>query len=644
MMKSPGLLVAAVASALLPAAVEAVQDTTGPAAGIGQASPASMVWGFEERCAVCHDDPNPENRAPTREALREMTPERVLTSMTTGLMAAMAAGWGDDQLRAMAELVAGKPFGGSVDHRRAEAMSNQCSAGLSLDNSDGPAWNGWSPDPTKSYRFQPVEAGGLTGLQVGDLELKWAFAIPDATSASWAQPTVFSGTLFIGSDNNFVYALDARTGCVHWSHEARGQVRTAITIGEVTQAPDARYAAYYGDYMGYVTAVDAETGEELWTARPDDHPGAKITGSIVRDPSPEGLLFVPVSSWEEGPGGTSTYRCCTFQGSVVALDPNTGQEVWKTYTHIERPQSLGTNASGTQLYGPAGASVWQTPTLDLVSRVVYAPTSNCYITEFFESRDFDQGVCESVMAFDMDSGERLWWTSLDALDRFRGGCGLGPEQRVNCPGLVLGPNSDASGSPVLHTLSNGSRVLIQGQESGRITAVDPDNDGEVLWVSQAGDEIAASNAGFGGAFDGTYYLKPMPFSDGSGGIAAIRATDGSRAWFTTVPKPRGCPDVLGEQPREYCHSGNWAAASAIPGAVFVGSADGTMRTYASEDGEVLWEYQTNRSFPTVNGVAGYGGGFGGAGATVADGMVYVGSGYAILRGQPGNVLLAFGLR
>ena len=635
--------VAVVSIALSPRAIEAMQDNL--PVGAGQASPVSMVWNFESRCAVCHDDMDPENRAPTREALRGMMPERVLASLTTGTMAPMAGGWGDDQLRAMAELVTGKPFGGSMAHRRAEAMSNQCSARLSLDDSDGPGWNGWSPDPTKSYRFQPAEAAGLTGLQVGDLELKWAFALPDATSASWAQPTVFAGTLFIGSDNNFVYALDARTGCVHWSHEARGQVRTAVTIGEVTGATDARYAAYYGDYMGYVTALDAETGGELWTVRPDDHPGAKITGSIVRDPSEDGLLYVPVSSWEEGPSASATYGCCTFQGSVAALDPNTGQEVWQTYTHVERPRSLGTNSSGNQLYGPAGASVWQTPTLDPVKRVVYAPTGNCYITEFFESRDFDQGVCESVMAFDMDTGERLWWTSLDdALDRYVGGCGVGQERRINCPGLVPGPNSDASGSPVLHTLSSGDRVLIQGQESGRMTAVDPDNEGEVLWVTQAGDRLAARNAGFGGAFDGTYYLKPMPFPDGSGGLAAIRATDGSRAWYRTVPKPRGCPEVVGAQPRGYCHSGNWAAGSAVPGAVFVGSADGTMRAYSTEDGEVLWEFQTNRAFSTVNGVAGYGGGFGGAGASVVDGMVFLGSGYAILNAPPGNVLLAFGLR
>ena len=219
------LLLAAVATAFFPATVEAMQDAL-VSAGIGQASPASMVWDFEERCALCHDDTSPENRAPTREALRQMAPERVLRSLTTGPMADMAEGWGDDQLRAMAELVAGKPFGGSVAHRRAEAMSNQCSARLSLDDSNASAWNGWSPDPTKSYRFQPAEAGGLTGQQLGDLELKWAFAMPDATSASWAQPTVFAGALFIGSDNNFVYALDARTGCVHWSHEAKGQVRT----------------------------------------------------------------------------------------------------------------------------------------------------------------------------------------------------------------------------------------------------------------------------------------------------------------------------------------------------------------------------------------------------------------------------------
>ncbi len=605
-------------------------------------SPASMRSGFEGRCATCHDNTAAGNRAPSREAMAAMTAERVLESITTGSMAIYVEGWNEENLLALAELAAAKPFGDAAD-RTAAAMSNPCTSPLTLhDPFSRPRWNGWTPDPGKSHRFQPAEAGGLTGAQVSQLKLKWAFAIPDAASASWAQPTVVGGALFIGSDNKFVYALDAKTGCVHWSYEARGQVRTAVSVSEVTDVPEVRYIAMFGDYRGYVTGVNAETGEELWVMRPDEHAAAKITGTPVLDPSAGGHLYVGVASWEELPSGDLLYECCQFQGSVVAVDVSTGQTAWKTYSMSERPRPLRKNSAGTQMYGPAGASVWNAPTLDIDHRTLYAAAGNCYMTEFFEQHvGFDDGTCAAVTAYDMDTGERLWWRQLVALERFGGGCGRQPEERrINCPGLVTGSNDDASGSPVLHTLEDGRRILIQGQESGRITAMDPDNQGEILWVAQAGNELAMPSAGFGGAFDGEYYLKPFPLEDGRGGLAALRAEDGSRAWYTEVPKPSDCEDPESGQT---CHSGHWAPATAIPGAVLAGSRDGVMRAFSTEDGSVMWEFATQRDFETINGVKGFGGGFGGAAPSIVDGMMYVGSGYAILRGSPGNVLLAFGL-
>ena len=606
----------------------------------GPVSPARMVSSFERACMSCHDNTNPENRGPSREAMRQMTPERVLAAVTTGPMAVYAERMGDEQKRALAELATGKPFGGVAD-RTAAAMQNRCAGALELNDPFGqPRWNGWSPDPTRHHRFQPAAAGRVTADDVANLTLKWAFAIPGAASASWAQPAVVGGALFIGSDNGFVYALDARTGCVHWSYEAKGQVRTAVSIGEVKDIPDVRYAAYFGDYMGYVSAVNAETGAELWVMRPDDHPAAKITGPPVLDPD-GGRLYVPVASWEEIPGVALTYECCKFQGSVVAVDVNDGRQIWKTYTMPERPRPLKKNSAGTQLYGPAGAAVWNAPTLDLEHRALYVGTGNCYITEFFENRiGFDGGACDAVMAFDMDSGKRLWSTQLLVSDPHAGGCGRGADRRLNCPGYVNGRDDDASGAPVLHTLPDGRRILIQGQESGRITALDPDDYGFVLWVTQAGDELGAPNGGFGGAFDGELYFKPLPYADHSGAIVGVRATDGSRVWYTELPKPSGCTDP---DSRRTCHSGNWAAATAVPGAVFTGSRDGVLRGFSTRDGTILWEFPTRREFETVNGVPGYGGGFGGAAPSVVDGMVYVGSGYAILGGEPGNVILAFGV-
>ncbi len=80
----------------------------------------------------------------------------------------------------------------------------------------------------------------------------------------------------------------------------------------------------------------------------------------------------------------------------------------------------------------------------------------------------------------------------------------------------------------------------------------------------------------------------------------------------------------------------------IPGVLFVGAMDGGLRAYSTKDGSILWEFNTNIDFTTVNGVPAKGASINGAGAAIANGMVYVNSGYGALGGRPGNVLLAFG--
>jgi len=300
----------------------------------------------------------------------------------------------------------------------------------------------------------------------------------------------------------------------------------------------------------------------------------------------------------------------------------------------ERPMALKKNSAGTQLYGPAGGGVWNPPTLDIKGKMIFVGTGNTYIVS--QNGDAD----DAIMAFDLETGRRLWWTHMGPPDPHPGGCGNGDDRRINCPGYINGRDDDASGAPVLHTLADGRRILIEGQESGRVTAVDPDNRGKVLWVAQAGDELAASNNGFGGAFDGELYFKPLPFADHSGAVAALKAATGERVWYTKLPKPANCADP---NSRQTCHSGIWAGATAIRGAVFSGSRDGVLRAFSATDGKIIWEYATQKEFPTVNGVPGNGGGFGGPGPTIVGGMLYIGSGYAILTGSPGNVLLAFGV-
>lgn len=715
---------------LLPLPVQA-QDESDP-----MATAASMESVFQATCASCHDNPNSGTQAPTREALRQMEPERVLAALMGGSMAVHSSGLRDDELRAMAELVTGKPLGvsaertvyparvvgvfengcavchdnspagrpisggtapdnmpsrfdiqqmesdellavlnrpiaahdesdrfrifddegykraaielvtgkpfGGVAHREASAMPNQCARPINLDNwEDQPSWNGWDPE-LEVHRFASEEVGGITAEDIPNLKLKWVFAFPDAAVANWSQPSVVGGTLYVTSDNFFVYALDAKTGCVHWSYRAQTAVRGAVKVGAVDGVPGVRYGAFFGDMSGVVYGVNAETGEEMWTMRADDHPQAKITSAVRLDSSGE-RLYVPVASWEEQPGSWLEYECCTFQGSVVAVDVRTGKKVWQTYAFAERPRSLNKkNSAGTPLFGPAGAGIWSSLTIDEKRRAIYAPTGNCNITEHFGvgNLTFDGGACDSILAIDMDTGRRLWMTNLlpAALDRDEGGCGRGPERRVNCPGYVQGPGDDVN-QAILIDLPSGRSVLLGVQESGRITALDPDNDGAVLWVAQAGDQLATNASGWGGATDGELFYRPLNFRDTTGAVAAMRVTTGERVWYTELPKLEDC-DLEGWGA---CSSGMTAAATAVPGAVFAGSSEGTLRAYSASDGGILWEYPTEQRYEAVNGVPALGGAIGATSPTIVDGMVYVTSGYNIFGNKPGNVLLAFGV-
>ena len=255
----------------------------------------------------------------------------------------------------------------------------------------------------------------------------------------------------------------------------------------------------------------------------------------------------------------------------------------------------------------------------------------------------DSGSSDAVIAFDLDTGKRRWSTQLRAGDFHRLDSAVTHQEDRN---------DDVSGSPVLYTLPNGRQILIAGQESGRITALDPDRNGAVLWVAQAADVMRPEGQGFGAAADGELYYRPLAVcssapwrepilncdSDETGALVAFRPATGERVWSTTHPKPTNCSDPEAT----WCSSGLFGAATVIPGAVFAGAKDGTLRAYSTADGEVLWEYNTMQEYETVNGVRAQGGSIGGHGPAIVGGMLFMGSGY-VITSAPGNVLLAFGV-
>lgn len=576
---------------------------------------------FEARCAQCHGPKAGELRAPTRDALADLTPERVLDALTTGVMQAQAQGMSDALKRAMAEFITSRPIGSSTSGH-ASTMANRCEPKPLGNPLTGPTWNGWGNDLMNS-RMQTAAAGGVRADQVPNLQLKWAFGFPNGTSA-FAQPAVAGGRVFVGSDNGFVYSLDAATGCVYWSFEAKGGVRTAISLGPIATAGGTRYAAYFGDLRANVFAVDAETGAPIWTARADTHRMARITGAPTLA---NGRLYVPVSSFEEGAGANDNYECCTFRGNVVAYDAASGRQLWKTYM-IDPPQPTRKNKVGTQLYAPSGNAIWSAPTVDLKRNVVYVATGNEYSGEGGPNSD-------AVIALDLNTGAVVWTSQVTPKDVYVVGCN---PQRENCP-EEEGPDFDFGNSPILRDLPGGRSLIVIGQKSGVVWALDPDNKGAVVWQRRVGKGSALGGLEWGSAADQTVGYFPVSDmllgQEAAGGLHALRLENGEPIWEARPPRA-DCKDP------NNCVQAQSAAISLIPGVVFSGTTTGIMRAYDTKDGRVIWTYDANRPYSTVNGVPAKGGSFNGPGPVIAGGMVFMNSGYNYLGfGTPGNVLLAF---
>jgi polyvinyl alcohol dehydrogenase (cytochrome) len=588
---------------------------------------ARGIAAFEEHCATCHASPAAGSRAPNRESLRQRTPESILDAMTSGAMLEQAKSLSADQKRQVAEYLAAKPLGASAAGEAA-AMPNRCPATAFADPTKGPSWNGWGVDLGLS-RFQTAANAGLTADQVPKLKLKWAFGFPNASSM-YGQPTIAGGRVYVGADTGFVYSLDAKAGCVYWSFQAAGGVRTAVTIGPVKGG----YAIYFGDIKGNVYAVNAATGKQAWTQHVDPHPIARVTGAPALA---EGRLYVPVASLEELAGGNPAYECCTFRGSMVAYDAESGRQIWKTYTIAEAPKPTKKTSRGTQLWGPAGAAIWSAPAIDLKRGLLYAATGDAYTAPASSTSD-------AVMAFDLKTGRIVWTKQLTENDAFVvGNCSNASKTRSETCPPDQGPDFDFGNSPILRTLPNGHEVIVAGQKSGIGWALDPEKKGAVMWQERVGKGSALGGIEWGSATDGKYvYFANADASYGpeqAGGLAAVMIQNGERVWFT---KPPPIPCKADRDPN--CIQAQSAAVTAIPGVVFSASSNGIMRAYAASDGKIIWEYNAAHEYTTVNGVAGKGGAINGPGPVVAGGMLFMTSGYAALGGgAPGNVVLAFGL-
>ena len=612
---------------------------------------------FNARCKGCHDPAI--DRAPGKATLATYPAAQIVDALTNGVMKPMAAGLSDEDKAAVAAYLTGQaasaPGPAASRNPAAPAARPQPPANVGVDvkcqaNPPITATPGdWASVGLKEgHRYQANP--GLTAADVPKLKVKWSFAM-----SGGSMPTVIGDWLFINNRSGKFYALDANTGCVRWVLPDVAS-RTTPEIVKSPVSPSG-WLTVIGLRDRTARAYDAQTGKEIWKSPPlHQNAVVGITGSplIVGN-----QVFVPLTSGEEGAARQPSYRCCYFQGALVAVDLRTGQPQWTTKVIPEPLHDTHKNAAGTMLQGPAGAAIWSAPTADVKRGLVYVTTGDSYT-------DVDTVGADAVVAMDMKSGKIRWSTQVEAKDNFIVGC-TDKVKPANCPSPD-GPDYDFGASPIIFHLKGGRDVLLDGQKSGIAWGLNPDT-GKVLWHTKVGGGSSLGGIEWGMAADNTRlyvanadtvnlideYLRPLgksPVAEkeppSSPGLYAINPANGKLLWAT--PAPVVPCHYEGDRSRDRaaggCIRAQSQAPSAMPGVVFSGTMDGWFRAYDAATGKIIWaDETTSRHYETVNQVKNQpGGSLDGLGPAIAGGKVFVMSGFngaANTGGNGVNVLLAY---
>ncbi|MEO8711380.1 MAG: PQQ-binding-like beta-propeller repeat protein, partial [Parafilimonas sp.] len=385
--------------------------------------------------------------------------------------------------------------------------------------------------------------------------------------------------------------------------------------------------AYFADGSTYTYAVDVKTGKILWSVRAGVDPLAMNTGTPVVY---AGKIFVPISSIEVAVAADTNYNCCTSSGGVAALDAKTGNFIWYHRVVADTAIAQGKKSNDKPFYGPSGAPVWCSPTVDIKRNLLYIGTGENYSLPTTNTSD-------AIQALDMSTGKLIWNFQATEHDAWNLACPV----LINCPGNK-GRDLDFGMAPLLTTGEDGKQRLIVGQKAGVVYALSPD-DGSLLWKSRIGKGGALGGIHWGMAADeknvyaanADNLLGRNPDDTSihaSPGIYALDIITGKVIWKAAAPAVEGKESYLGA---------NSAAPAVLPGVVFAGSNDGHIRAYSATNGDVLWDYNTIQKYETVNGIEGNGGSIDSPAPVMVDGMLYVNSGYAQFGEKAGNVLLAF---
>jgi polyvinyl alcohol dehydrogenase (cytochrome) len=490
-------------------------------------------------------------------------------------------------------------------------------------------------DKRNQRHLTEVQAG-ITTQDFANMELAWAIGFPKATTMR-AQPAIVGTTMFLPvADAAKLFAIDiSGKPCFKWVYQSDVPLRTSAAYGELPGSK--RKVVVFGDLGSNIHMVDASTGKLIWRQHVGLYELSLTTGTPVLH---KDRVYAPISQYEITVGGDPKQLCCKTHGAVVALDATSGKTVWTAHT-MEEAQPLRDRGDGKMYWGPSGAPIWNSPVIDEKRGVLYVGTGEATSEPAHKNTD-------AILAFNLKDGTLRWSFQATENDIFLSGCRPGATG-LNCPKeKSVYRDVDFGASLILAKNSAGKDLILAGQKSGTLWALNPDT-GKVAWKQEFGEGSPLGGIHWGIAFDGERAFAPInrPYGfngpkEGSQkpGMHAVNVNTGEVVWTFTAE-----PDCTGERQARVkgCAStiGLSAAPTVVDGAVVTGSLDGFLRALDAKTGAVLFKFDTAREFETLNGVKANGGAIDAASIVAANGYVFVTSGYGMFGQMPGNVLLAF---
>ncbi len=553
--------------------------------------------------------------------LSMMSPKGVIRALTTGVMRVQGQALSSEDKMHVAQFLTRRPFEDAPD----QLSPPSCAANEpKFDFEQPPEFSGWGLTPENTHEVSDAVAG-LDRSNLSKLHLKWAVGFSGAIRIR-SQPGVGGGSLFIGTQDGVIHALNLESGCERWHFQADSEIRTAIIVAPWKKGDRAARPLLYFTDETNIYAIDAVKGKEVWRKKPDNHPKALLSAAPVLY---QDKLIVGVSSVEEM-GSSLKYECCTFRGAVVAYSALDGQEIWRSFM-VDPPKVQGKNSAGTNKWAPAGAAVWSAPAIDAARNQLYVGTGDNYARP-------STGTSDSIVAIDLKNGKIKWVFQATKDDVWNTGCLWG--QRELCP-EPEGPDFDFAAAPVLARTAAGKEVVVGAQKSGFAYGIDPDN-GHLIWSTQVGHGGATGGVEFGLAIrSGAVFVGVVDFDNGRKveglrpGLYALDLATGSFLW----KRPDSWETCRG---RTLCVPGVYAALTVTSEFVIAGNTDGWLRIHDLSTGEVLWHYDMTQTVKTVGGGEAAGGSMGGPTAAVPiGGKLIVPSGYGMVQYTPGNVVLVF---